>query len=192
MSAVVRPAVFPLSNGDLTRLFEVLRRRCPDLLAEARHLLLGAEAAAALLPPGLTREPTYESQKEMLLLLESEGLHSIFEIIRALGDTSLRRSAEPLLDHLESMPCEEWAHPVDVLRRPWHLKVLLTLCEERLPSRTGRQLKRLRVITERLQAALTLEERAAARRVRTAEALNKRSLLREQREGDKGEPPNEQ
>jgi hypothetical protein len=167
----IRPAVFPLPPEDLAKLFDYLRREWPVFIPEALHLILGVEAAPHLLPWGV-REPTHETVRDLLRRLEGEDFQAIREVLRELADQHLRQLAERQLDFLESLPGNEWKHPVDVLSRPWHLEGILTLCEERAHQGTKKQQNRRLEISTKLKAAHEIEKRAAARRRNLSEQVD--------------------
>ena len=187
------PAVFPLSYSDLARLFDYLRREWPVFLPEALYLVLGVEAATHLVPRSV-RKPTHITVQNLLRHLEGEDFQHIREVLRELGNQCLRQLAERQLKFLESLPTDEWNHPVEVLSRPWHLEVMIALCEERTTEGTkGQQNDRL-TIADKLRPALEIERRAASRRLSLAEqvdAMVDKVLARENRSSLNGEPNGE-
>ena len=161
---------FPVNLGfsdiELTQITLAVERRSPELLPGLRWLILGRQLSVALFTPEVCQSPTPVQLEEILAILEDEELVHLEQRMRVLAERNLRDRAEQNLAYLATFESEEWNHPAKILSRPWHLEILLAVCNERIGRSRGPERDKLMGIAQKLRRACDLEVRAARRRAK--------------------------
>jgi len=152
--------------SELERLFDLLGRRAPDLMAPCRFLLLGHELAPTILQEH-SRVPTEAdlARLQQLLKEEAKDLDPLGKWMVVARGRSAAAMVEQQLNQLVETEPGAWEHPVQVLHRHRvEPAKLLRACDLRLLTARGKQHEHLETVHEKLKRAASIAERAKQRR----------------------------
>ncbi len=162
-----------IEQHDAAALLELVAKADPDLLPACRWLVLGRRLAPSILKQE-GRVPVFGELVRLLHLVDGEAseLEAMARSMVAGNELGAEAEVEARLDQLVAAHASEWAHPAQVLRRPFpELGALLASCLQRLAGRDDRKAggdarERLESVKENLERAVRIEGNARRRRER--------------------------
>ncbi len=156
-------------------LLEHVARVEPQLLPVCRWLVLGRRLAPLILSnraegdesTPFMRAPTLDDLVRLLRSIEGTApeLEAHARSIIAESELGARAEIEAGLDRLLDADKSRWAHPTQVLSRPYpELSDLLACCLRRLEDVSGSERRQLQSVRIKLERAVRIEGNARRRR----------------------------
>ena len=165
----------PINPDGAATLLEHVARVEPGLLPVCRWLVLGRRLAPLILSTQakgddstpFMRAPTLDDLVRLLHTMEgtTPELEANARSIVAESELGAQAEVEAGLDRLLDADPSRWAHPTQVLSRPYpELSDLLACCLRRLEDVLGAERRQLVAVRKKLERAVRIEGNARRRR----------------------------